>query len=136
MTSSRIRSGGLCVNMASASSPLVAVSRRYPSGASMTSSSVLFWRSSSTIRMRAGPPSAKRAAAMSRRHAAPRDRPPHLGSETFGVELGLFHDGRHEAVQLGAVLHRDPFGGDDEDRDMGRFGTLPERLHDVEAVDV
>ena len=54
MMSSRMRSGGSLATMASASSPLAALRRRKPSGASMTSSNCRLWRSSSTIRMRAG----------------------------------------------------------------------------------
>jgi hypothetical protein len=53
MMSSRMRSGGSVATMASASSPLAALRRTKPSGLSITSSSCLLWRSSSTIRMRA-----------------------------------------------------------------------------------
>src|ERR1700693_3250688 len=54
MTSSRIRSGGAFATMARASSPLAAVPRTNPSGASMISNKSLFWSLSSTIRTRAG----------------------------------------------------------------------------------
>src|ERR1700686_2826520 len=54
MTSSRMRSGGTCATIVSASSPLPAVKRTNPSGLSMISSNSLFWSLSSTMRMRAG----------------------------------------------------------------------------------
>src|ERR1700680_4884105 len=54
MTSSRMRSGGCTATMASASSPLAAVSRTNPSADNMISSNSLFWSLSSTIRTRAG----------------------------------------------------------------------------------
>ncbi len=60
--------------------------------------------------------------------------PPDFGREAVAVELGLFHDRRHVAVQLGAVLGGDLLGGDHQDRNAGRVGLFAERLHHVEAV--
>ena len=50
------------------------------------------------------------------------------------IELRLFHDRRHVAVQPGAVLGGDLLGGDHQDRDPRGVRLLVERLHDVEAV--
>src|ERR1022692_4857722 len=79
--------------------------------------------------------STTRTLAMSADQLATRHGPPDFGGDAVAVKLGLFHDGRHVAIEPGAVLARDLLGGDHHDGNAGRIGLFVERLDDVEAVD-
>ena len=61
---------------------------------------------------------------MSGDQPAPGHGAPDFGREAVAVELGLFHDRRHVAIQLGAVLGGDLLGGDHQDRNARRVGLL------------
>src|SRR5664279_195759 len=107
-------------------SAFVALRTVWPTDSSRKSANVMFAALSSTIR----------TVAMSGDRVAPRHGPPDFHPEPVTVELSLFHDRRHMAAQLRALLGGGLFGGDHEDRDAGRLGTFVKRLHDVEAVHV
>ena len=53
-----------------------------------------------------------------------RHGPPDFGREAVTVELGLFHDRRHIAIQPGAILGGDLLGGDHQDRNASRVGIV------------
>src|ERR1022692_4577283 len=75
-----------------------------------------------------------RTFAMSVDQLASRYGPPDFDRDAFTVELGLIHDRRHVAIQLGAVLGGDLLGCGHHDRNGSRIGMFVERLHNVEAV--
>src|SRR6266849_1779989 len=77
--------------------------------------------------------STTRTVAMSDDHVASRHCPADFGRKAGTVELGLFHNRRDVAIQLGAVLGRDSLGGDHHDRNVSRCRIFTERHHYVEA---
>src|SRR6185295_1997649 len=124
--SMRIRSGCSAranVNPASAS---VALSTVWPADCSRKVASAMLAALSSTTN----------TLATSGGRLSPRHGPADFGRKTVPIEGGLFHDRRHIAIELGAILVGDLLGGHHQDRNASRVGTVLERLDDVEAVHV
>src|SRR5688500_16560037 len=61
--------------------------------------------------------------AMSGHYRSPRHGPSDLGREALLIEVSLFHDRRHGAGELCAVLGSDRLAGDDQDGDARRIGV-------------
>src|SRR5512140_2444805 len=122
--SMRISSGRSFLAIVSPSSAFRALITVWPADSSRYMARVMFAALSSTTRTRA-----ISVARVASRHGASDFR-----REPVAVEVGLFHDRRHVAVQPGAILVGDVHGGHDEDRDAGGRGTFLKRSDDVEAV--
>src|SRR5450759_1566563 len=84
--------------------------------------------------MLAGLSSTTRTVAMSGYRVAARHRPPNFADKAITVEVRLFHDRHHIAVETVAILRGDVFGGDHEDRYACRVRVFVQSRHDVEAV--
>src|SRR5580700_2535116 len=104
----RIRSGCSWRASVSPASAFVALITLWPADSSRKTANVMLAGLSSTIR----------TVAMSGGRSAPRHGAPNLRCEAVRVEAGLFHDRRHIAVQLGAVLGGDLLGRDHQNRDV------------------
>src|ERR1700682_994550 len=77
-----------------------------------------------------------RTFAMSGHHKPTRHCPPDFGDKAVTVEVGLFHDCHHVAIEFGAVFHRDIFCSHYDDRYGSGAGVFDERRPDIEAVDL
>src|ERR1700737_1805753 len=72
--------------------------------------------------------------AMSGYHEATGHCSPDFGDKAVAVEVGLFHDCHHVAIEFGAIFQCDVFRRNHNDWDGGGVGILDERRDHIEAV--
>src|ERR1700682_1380162 len=104
----------------------VALSTEWPADCSRNVAKVMLAALSSMIR----------TFAMSGYHKATGHCSPDFGNKAVAVEVGLFHDCHHVAIELGAVFQCDVFRRNHDDGNGSGRGIFDECRDHIEAVDL